>query len=148
MTCTFILDENVIYAALSCNTTANQLLLQIARNLHKIAIDTNLEQSYWAILRRKRKSPHHPFVQHSLGDLIYGGKVDFVAQPPEPAPPAQLRHQKDIFLVRLYQAVNCKAFIVSSDKDTVADLKKNGFQVLKLQEALRQAKKVAKHQVT
>ncbi|MBI2916407.1 MAG: hypothetical protein HYY01_00280 [Chloroflexi bacterium] len=141
---TFVLDENVIIAASEGSGTAATLLMLIVKNCHHIAVNTGLMQSYRRNLRRRRKSA--PLEVPKLVDQLthHAEKCCFVQESgPDPAP-VPLRHQKDVFLVRIAREVGqAPTYVVSMDRKTRDDIKtKTGLKAVTIGEALMHAREV------
>lgn len=121
---TFILDENVLKAALRCSQMANTLFNLIFKNKHRIAADQKLLGSYWDALHLSKGSRHHPFLlkiissitrNSSTFDYIHGYSVDDNK--------ILIRHRKDTFLAQIaLQIKNRLICVVCKDKKTREDL--------------------------
>lgn len=141
---TFVLDENVIRAAGAGSTRAVVLLTRIVKNYHHIATNSSLLGSYTRGLRTK-KNLASPELPKLLGQLTHHAeKCYFVPEATPDSSRVPLRHQKDVFLVRIAEGVgSASTYIVSMDKETRDDINaKTGLRALTVAQALDYAQRV------
>jgi hypothetical protein len=132
----FILDENIIIAALKCSPVANRLLIEINSNGHSIALHGDLSGKYWSILKKNKNSVHHLQVQRYIGDILHDStKCMYLTGPFKDQNLIPLHHRNDIFLAQIADAIGDACIIVSSDGKTRQDLIRIGFQAIPLHEA-------------
>ena len=138
---TFILDENVIIAASKGSKYAFNLLELIVQNCHRIAFDADLLDKYWKSLKRKRDEQFEVIrivgqLTHHTEKCCYVPKEDF-GQNPIP-----IHHQKDVFLVRIAQKIQCPPiFIVLTDKQSLRDINNSTqLKALDIKEAISYAR--------
>lgn len=141
---TFVLDENILIAAAEGSHKATTLLALIVRNCHSVAMNASLLGSYWRNLRR-RKSAISIEIPKLLGQLTYHSeKCRFLPEEALAQDAVPLRHQKDVFLVRIARAANASpVFIVLKDRKAREDItKRTGLTALTLAQGIEEARDV------
>jgi hypothetical protein len=140
---TFILDENVLISALKCSQSSNGLISEIVDRCHSIAVDYDLSDRYWSILKRRKGSVHEPFLRPVISQLLlHAGKCRFDPNPRgESAVP--IRHRKDTFLAEIATRLQPKPVIVTNDRRTRANLNDLGYDAISAPQALARVRSKA-----
>ncbi len=133
----FILDENIIRAALSCSQMANTLFEKILINNHALAVNIDLYNVYWKNLKRFYNSIHHPYLQPLIGQILRDSQKCLLLPGPFRNPSSiALRHRKDVFLAQIAMDIPFTAYIVTMDNKTRTGLNGLGLTAITLYNAL------------
>ena len=142
---TFVLDENIIVAASMGSPNAFRLLALMAKNCHKIAVTSELLLSYYSWMHRRERAQLSE-VPKLLDQLTHHSEKCVFVPPEELQQDSMvpLRHQKDVFLVRIARAIRPNpALVVLMDKGTWEDINtKTEVTALTLQKAIAYAEQV------
>lgn len=134
----FILDENVIRAALSCTQMANNLIFNISKSEHSLALNHELYNAYWRNLKRYNDSIHHPFLQPVIGQILRDHqKCKYLPGPFVDPSSIAVHHRKDVFLAQIAFSLSSTCFIVTMDNKTRSDLNKLALNAISLSEAMK-----------